>query len=129
MSDDILSQIGHATDNSEYSSANDFIISTLEVLPGVELEMQYGLVSGKMIVHRNPLREFIDGIQNYFGLKGSSLVDGLDDARTKAIEIMINQAKALGANSVIGLKFENLTISFSAIEVRVYGTAAKFVKY
>lgn len=129
MSDDILAQIGHSNFENDYASDQDFVLSTLESLPGADIELHMGLVSGKVILHRNPIKEFLEGFKNFYGGKGSSMIEGLDDSRKQAIESMVSQAKALGANAIIGLKFENMTITFSSIEVRVYGSAVKFNRY
>jgi uncharacterized protein YbjQ (UPF0145 family) len=129
MSDDILKQIGYGDDLSDNASDSEFILSTLDVIPNMDIEKHYGFVSGSVLLTRNPIKEFLVGLKNYYGGNSKGLLENLEGSRKEAIKIMITQATEIGANSIIGLRFENITVSFSAIEVRVYGSAIKGTKY
>jgi uncharacterized protein YbjQ (UPF0145 family) len=129
MSDDLLAKMGFSSDYKSNSTSSEFVLSSLETMPAMDIEIHFGLVFGKVMVSRNPIAEFMAGLRNYFGGSHKSLINDIEQARKKAMEEMISEAKNLGANAVIGIKFENLTVAFSAIEVNVYGTAVKVVKY
>ena len=49
----------------------------------------------------------------------------MEEARSEAIEKMISQAEALGANAIVGVRFESTEVAAGAAEILAYGTAVK----
>ena len=50
----------------------------------------------------------------------------MEKARSKATERMVEQARRMGADAVIGVRYTTSSIMAQAAEVLVYGTAVKF---
>lgn len=126
MSDEIK-QIG--LENNLASDYNDILLSTLESLPNCDIIAHHGMVEGVMIISRNPLKEWLSGWRNYFGKNELGLLGEIHQARQEAIKKMVQSAKQLDANAIAGIRFDNITIAFAAIEVRVYGAAMKISSY
>jgi uncharacterized protein YbjQ (UPF0145 family) len=49
----------------------------------------------------------------------------MEEARTDAIDQMISNATALGANAIVGVRFESTEVAAGAAEILAYGTAIK----
>ena len=49
----------------------------------------------------------------------------MEEARQDAVAGMVAQAEALGANAIVGVRFESTGVAAGAAEILVYGTAIK----
>ena len=49
----------------------------------------------------------------------------MEEARSEAIDQMVSQAEALGANAIVGVRFESTEVAAGAAEILAYGTAVK----
>ena len=63
-------------------------------------------------------------IQQVFGGNITLYTELCEHARTEAFDIMVDHAKALGANAVIGMRYDANDVTEGATEVPAYGTAA-----
>ena len=63
------------------------------------------------------------GLKNIVGGELKGYTELLTDARDESTQRMINEAKALGANAVINVRFSTSSITAGASELYVYGTA------
>lgn len=98
------------------------ILTTTDTIPGTGLAELLGLVDGVGVVWvslNNPMAPTEDQIANV-----------IVDARTRAMEKMIEMAKAKGADAVVGIRYSTSSAEYMdrAHEVIVYGTAAKISK-
>ena len=101
------------------------LIVTLESIPGKTLE-PLGLVKGSTIQTVNAFRDIGAGLKTLIGGELTKYNDMMDKARQLATDRMVQEAKALGADAVVGVRYASSSIMQSAAEVMAYGTAVKF---
>ena len=63
------------------------------------------------------------GLKNIVGGELQGYTELLDEARSEATERMISEARALGANAVVNVRFSTSAVTQGASELYVYGTA------
>lgn len=96
------------------------IILTIENVPGKEIKEVKGLVKGSTVRCKNIGRDITASFKNLVGGEMSGYNDMLTEARQIAIGRMVDEAEAIGANAIIGMK---LMSSAVAAEMVAYGTA------
>lgn len=79
------------------------IISTTPSLEGKKIIEYKGIVFGEVISGVDFIKDFAAGLTNFFGGRSGSYEGELIQARENAIEEMINRAKSMGANAVVGV--------------------------
>jgi uncharacterized protein YbjQ (UPF0145 family) len=62
-------------------------------------------------------------LKNFVGGELKSYTDLLNESRTEAVNRMTEQARAVGANAVLNIRFSTSNIAAGAAEVMAYGTA------
>ncbi|HEY9034306.1 MAG TPA: YbjQ family protein [Pseudomonadales bacterium] len=99
-------------------------------LPPTELLRHHGqLVCGSVVISVDYFKTLAAGLKNLFGGRITAYESLLDRARREAVLRMQEQARTLGADAVINLKFETSQVSGNAgqgigsVEVLAYGTA------
>lgn len=101
------------------------ILTNIEVVPGKEIIEHYGMVSGNTIRAKHIGRDFAAGLKNIFGGELKGYTELLSESRKEAVERMIEQAKSVGANAIINVRFSTSSVAQGAAEILVYGTAVK----
>jgi len=99
------------------------IIITSSVIPGKEIKKNFGLVRGNTIRARFIGKDIVAVFKNILGGEISEYTKLMAESREQAIDRMIAEAKALGANAIIDVRFSTSYIMKSAAEILVYGTA------
>jgi len=103
------------------------LLSTTSTLEGHPIRNYLGLVSGEAILGANVFRDFFAGIRDIIGGRSGSYEKVLRKAKEAAIEDMVEAAKDLGANAVVGIDFDYETIQIKEggdmLMVTVTGTA------
>ena len=103
------------------------IISTTSSLDGKTIKEYRGIVFGEVISGIHFLKDFTANITNFIGGRAEEYEQELVNARADAINEMIEKAKKIGANALIGVKFDIETVgsseSSSMLMVHVSGTA------
>ncbi len=98
---------------------------SIENYPGKEIEV-LGLVKGTIVQTKNLGRDFMAGMKNLVGGELTGYTEMLTEARQIATKRMVDEAEALGADAVIGIRFSSAQMMQGAAEVVAYGTAVKF---
>ena len=101
------------------------LIVTIEALPGQPFEL-LGLVRGSTVQCKNLGRDFMAGLRNLVGGEMEEYTGLMNEAREIATQRMVEQAEALHADAIIGVRYGSSEIAQGAAEVMVYGTAVKF---
>jgi len=108
---------------------NNIILTTTNTvdLPGVQIDRYLGLVTGDTVIGANIVRDIFAGLRDIFGGRSNSYEQVLAEARESAVNELINYAGSLGADAVIGLKFDfgSVGAKNSMFMVSVTGTAVK----
>ncbi|HDJ83598.1 MAG TPA: YbjQ family protein [Desulfurococcaceae archaeon] len=101
----------------------DFILATTENLPGYRIVRVIGIVSGSVVMAKHLGRDILAALRNIVGGEVKEYTELLAQARNIAIERLVERAKSMGANAVIGLRFSTSAITSGAAEILAYGTA------
>ncbi len=101
------------------------ILSTVEHVPGRELVQSLGLVTGSIVTSKHLGKDFMAGMKTIVGGELKGYTEMLEDARRISIERMQEQAAALGADAILGIRLTSSAVMQGAAEVTAYGTAVK----
>lgn len=101
------------------------IISTTENVPGREVQEILGLVRGNTIRARHVGKDIMAGLRNIVGGEITEYTKLMGESREQAIDRMVAQAQALGADAVIGVRFTTSMVMAQASEILAYGTAVR----
>ncbi|MBC84133.1 MAG: hypothetical protein CL454_04685 [Acidimicrobiaceae bacterium] len=82
-----------------------------------------GMVSGSTIKTKNVGKDIGAGLKSLVGGKLGSYEKLMEEARVEAIDKMVAQAEAMGANAIVGVRFESTEVMQGAAEILVFGTA------
>ena len=97
---------------------------SIEYIPGKKIEV-LGLVKGSVVQSKHMGKDFLAGLKNMVGGEIRSYTEMLNEARTIASNRMMEEAAALGADGVIGVRYATASIMQSAAEICAYGTAVR----
>ena len=101
------------------------MIVTTEGVAGHRVSETLGLVRGATVRAKHIGTDIMAGLRNVVGgeMKGySSMLAG---AREQALDRLAEQARAMGADAVVGLRMETSAIMNGASEIVAYGTAVR----
>ncbi len=101
------------------------LITNIEEIPGKKIVAHYGLVTGSPVRAKHVGRDLMAGLKNIIGGELKGYTELLEDARGQAKDRMIEQAKEMGANAVINVRFNTSSIAQGASELYIYGTAVR----
>ena len=97
--------------------------STAFEIPGYDVVESMGVVRGITVRSRSIFGTFGASIETMFGGNISLFTSMCEKARENAFEIMLAHAQNLGANAVIGIRYESTELMRGVSEVLCYGTA------
>lgn len=100
-------------------------ISNVESIPGKTIVEFYGIAQGSSVRAKHIGKDFFAGIKNVFGGELKAYTELLNESRVEALQRMVEQAEAMGANAVVNVRFSTSTIAAGASEIFAYGTAVK----
>lgn len=98
-------------------------IVTSPQIAGAKITATLGLVRGNTIRARHIGRDIMAGFRMLIGGELNDYTKMLAEAREQSIDRMIDEARSLGANAVVDVRFSTSYIAASAAEILVYGTA------
>src|SRR5438309_2936434 len=99
------------------------LITTALELPGYRIARNLGVVRGIIVRSRSIVGNIGAALQTLVGGNISIYTNLCERARQDAFELLCQHAVALGANAVIGLRYDATEISPGVTEVLCYGTA------
>jgi len=100
-------------------------LTTAFELPGKKIVANYGLVKGITVRSRSIFGSIGAGLQTIIGGNISLYTQLCEKSRQEAYELMIQHAQDLGANAVIGIRYDANDVANGVTEVLCYGTAVK----
>lgn len=107
---------------------HDVLITTSDDIPGREIERVIGLVRGNTIRARHIGQDIAAVMRAIVGGEIREYTKLLAESREQAIDRMVEQAVALGANAVVGTRFSTSMVMGGAAELLAYGTAVIVAK-
>ena len=99
------------------------MITNIELVPGKRISKHLGLVQGSSVRSKHVGRDIMAGLKNIFGGELRGYTELLQESREEAINRMVAQAEAVGANAVLNVRFSTSSIAAGAAELFAYGTA------
>ena len=100
---------------------------SISYIPGAEIEA-LGMVKGTVVQTKNIGRDFMAGMKTLVGGEIVGYTEMLNEARQIAVKRMVDEAKELGADAVIDVKYGSSQVMSGAAEVIAYGTAVKILE-
>ncbi len=99
------------------------IVVNTEMIPGHEIVELRGLVQGNTIRAKHVGRDIGAGLKNIVGGEIRSYTELMTEARRESMERMVSQARELGANAIVNVRFTTSQVAGGAAELYAYGTA------
>jgi uncharacterized protein YbjQ (UPF0145 family) len=103
----------------------EIIVTTAFDVPGKKITKVIGIVRGNTIRSRNLGRDIAAGFKSIIGGEIKTFTDLITQVRDEAFNRMINDAKKMNADAIIGMNFASSTVMRGASEILAYGTAVK----
>ena len=99
------------------------IIVTAETITGRQIVETKGFVQGSTVRAKHLGRDIAAGLKNLVGGEIKGYTELLNESRQESIQRMVEQARQMGANAIICVRFSTSAITPQASEVFCYGTA------
>ena len=100
-------------------------IYTTDTIEGEKIEKSLGLVQGAVVQSKHIGRDIMAGLKTIVGGEISGYTEMLQNARSIATERMIEEAKKIDADAIVGVRFGSSSLMAGSAEIIVYGTAVK----
>ena len=94
-------------------------------LPGYRIVQNYGLVCGILVRSRSIVGSIGGALQTLVGGNISLFTDLCERTRQDTFDQMLQHAEMLGANAVIGIRYDATEMMQGVSEILIYGTAVK----
>lgn len=105
--------------------SDEVLMSTTFDLPGYTIDQQVGLCWGVLVRSVGFAKGFTGGFKALKAGEVPQYTDVVNQARQEAVERMMEHAKQLGANAVLGVRFDSCDVAENLAEILAYGTAVK----
>jgi uncharacterized protein YbjQ (UPF0145 family) len=97
--------------------------TTAFTIDGFRIIRNLGLVRGITVRSRSVLGNLAGGIQTLFGGNITIFTELCEHARLEAFQLLLQHAQELGANAIIGIRYDANEVLDGVTEVLAYGTA------
>ncbi|WP_099974928.1 MULTISPECIES: heavy metal-binding domain-containing protein [Lactobacillaceae] len=104
---------------------NEILVTTTEKVPGKEYEV-IGEVFGLTTQSKNVFSNIGASLKNVVGGEIKAYSKMLEESRDTAVERLRNNAKEMGADAIVMMRFDSGSIGTDMQSVVAYGTAVKF---
>jgi uncharacterized protein YbjQ (UPF0145 family) len=101
------------------------LLCTTNDVPGKQIKEVLGLVSGNTVRSRNIGYNILAGLKLIIGGEIKAYTEMVIHARAEATSRMIKQAKDLGADAIVCVRYTSSEVMANSSEVFVFGTAVK----
>jgi uncharacterized protein YbjQ (UPF0145 family) len=101
------------------------IIATTETLVGYDIAQSLGMARGSTVRAKHIGSDIVASLRNLVGGEVHEYARLLAGAREQATDRMIEDARQMGADAVVGVRMQTSSISSGNSEILVYGTAVK----
>ncbi|MBO7389131.1 MAG: YbjQ family protein [Oscillospiraceae bacterium] len=100
---------------------------SIDTIPGREFEV-LGIVKGTIVQTKNFGKDFMAGMKTLVGGEITGYTEMLIEARQIATKRMVDEAEAMSADAIVGVRYGSSQIMQGAAEVIAYGTAVRFIE-
>src|SRR5438067_8210383 len=105
--------------------AEPMIVTTMNDIPGYEVDEVYGEVMGLTVRSRNIGSQLGAGLKSIVGGELKGMTKALVDSRQQVIDRMVDEAQAKGADAVVAMRFDTSEMGSNWTEICTYGTAVR----
>ena len=113
----------NSTSSRAAGQLNDASVTTAFELPGHRIVRSLGVVRGLTVRSRSIVGNFLGGLQTLFGGNITIYTRLCERARHETYQDMLQHARSMGANAVIGMRYDATELMAGLTEVLCYGTA------
>ena len=103
----------------------NMMLVSIDSVPGKTFEA-LGMVKGTIVQSKNFGRDFMAAMKTLVGGEIKGYTEMLNEARQIATKRMVDEANALGADAIVGVRYGSSAVMQGAAEIVAYGTAVKF---
>jgi uncharacterized protein YbjQ (UPF0145 family) len=101
------------------------MVTTTDSLPGREIKEVLGIVFGSCVQMKHLGKDLRAAGRNIIGGESKSYTELLEEARRTSMQRMIEDAKRIGADAVVGMRYATAQTMGGAAEIIAFGTAVK----
>jgi len=101
------------------------IVVNTDGVPGKKITHVLGLVQGNTVRAKHVGRDIAASFKNIFGGELKGYTELLQESRQEAMDRMSEQARLMGANAVVNIRFATSSVAQGAAELFAYGTAVR----
>lgn len=112
-----------APQGGTYQGAPQVLVTTGFDFTGFQVIRYLGIVRGITVRSRSVVGQIGAGVQQMFGGNITLYTELCEHARREAFDLMVQHAAAIGANAIIGMRYDANEVAQGATEVLAYGTA------
>jgi uncharacterized protein YbjQ (UPF0145 family) len=99
------------------------IVTPASELPGQRVVKDFGLVKGNTIRARHLGKDILASFKGVIGGEIREYTKMMAESREQALDRMIEEARSLGADAVVNVRFSTSYVMGNAAEILVYGSA------
>lgn len=107
------------------SNGGKMIVTNIETVPGKSVVEHFGLVSGSTIRAKHVGRDIMASLKNLVGGEIKGYTQLLKESRQQATDRMIEEARLVGANAIVNVRYSTSSVAQGAAELYAYGTAVR----
>ena len=100
------------------------LLLNIEYIPGKKIEA-LGIAKGSVVQSKNFGKDFMAGMKTLVGGEIESYTQMLTEARQIATKRMVDDAEAMGADAVFGIRYPSASVMPGAAEITAYGPAVR----
>jgi uncharacterized protein YbjQ (UPF0145 family) len=101
----------------------EFLVTTTFEVPNMRVVKTIGVVRGIVVRSRSVFGTIGASLQTIIGGNITLWTELCEHTRREAFEILVANAQALGANAIVGMRYDSTEVAAGATEVLAYGTA------
>ena len=94
-------------------------------VPGKKIVEHFGIVQVSTVRAKHFGRDMMAGLKNLVGGELKGYTELLQESRQEAMDRMSEQARLMGANAVVNIRFATSSVAQGAAELFAYGTAGR----
>jgi uncharacterized protein YbjQ (UPF0145 family) len=122
MNNELQSKVPYRVSEPRYSVSPQMVTTAFE-LPGYRIRRNLGVVRGIVVRSRSIVANIGASLQTLVGGNITAWTRLCEETRAEAFDIMVQHATEVGANAIIGTRYDATEIATGATEVLAYGTA------
>ena len=122
MNSENMQQVPYAVSPPRYSVSHQMVTTAFDV-PNYRIVQNLGVVRGIVVRSRNVFATLGATLQTIIGGNITVWTTLCEQTRSDAFDIMIQHATEIGANAVIGARYDTTELAQGVTEVLAYGTA------